>query len=453
MVAALPSAPSLTPPQARRGGGNGTGTWDGGTVALQEEEVIKAIRLLTRFGEVGTDPNASQEALQQELTQVDPNTRLNLQQLLGSLAAKVGGEQDDTPLLMKAAEHMAIRFALERFQKGEVKVNAVHQMLEHMSRQMDTLRQILRIQEDKMGKAGILVESHADILDRLFWAEVPEAGKKSVLLSSEAPCVPARNMRQFLEVLLERGDRETASAILENYVNCLGAKDIDPRRKTATGIGQLADLFAQTGAELMANTVTRLGEVLAKEPDQEVQSLLSAAFVRISTECCSSSAISAGLALGERRSGKVKRAGGQGVHVISSDLRSLAAVGRKGAWAGLTNMVARRATLRLTPTPWPLPVQVARVCRFSCPGSWLDGRRQRPVAPRTPCPAARTPAPARRVPATAPRVPPPVRRPRATGTPTTHMHFATPSFADSGPGLRFCGMTRVLPQAPRCAID
>ena len=91
-------------------------------------------------------------------------------------------------------------------------------------------------------------------------------------------------MRQFLELLLERGDRETSRAILQNYVNCLGSKDIDPRRKTATGIGQLADLFALTGADLMASTVTRLGEVLAKEPDQEVQSLLSAAFVRISTE-------------------------------------------------------------------------------------------------------------------------------------------------------------------------
>ena len=45
---------------------------------------------------------------------------------------------------MKAAEHMAIRFALERYQKGEVKVNAVHQMMEHMSRQMDSLRQILK---------------------------------------------------------------------------------------------------------------------------------------------------------------------------------------------------------------------------------------------------------------------------------------------------------------------
>src|SRR6266852_4047981 len=179
----------------------GGGTWAGGVVPLQEEEVIQTIRLLTRFGEVGGDPGADTTALQKELTTVDANTKVNLQQLLGSLAAQTSVEQtDNTPLLMKAAEHMAIRFALERFQKGEVKVNAVHQMMEHMSRQMDTLRQILKIQEDKMGKAGILVESHADILDRMFWAEVPEAGKKSALLSHEAPCVPPRNVRQFVEV-------------------------------------------------------------------------------------------------------------------------------------------------------------------------------------------------------------------------------------------------------------
>ena len=182
---------------------------------------MQTIRLLTKFGEVGGDPGAKTESLQNELTQVDPNTKLNLQQLLETLAAKNPAEKNDTPLLMKAAEHMAIRFALERFQKGEVKVNAVHQMLEHMSRQMDTLRQILRVQEDKMSKAGILVESHADILDRMFWAEVPEAGKKSVLLSDEAPCVPPRNIRQFIEVLLERGDKEGATAILQNYSNCL----------------------------------------------------------------------------------------------------------------------------------------------------------------------------------------------------------------------------------------
>lgn len=268
------------------------GSWAGGTVPLQEEEVIQAIRLLTRFGEAGSEPGASPELVQQELSQelsaVDPNTRLNLQQLLGSLAANAANaEQAETPLLMKAAEHMAIRFALERFQKGEVKVNAVHQMLEHMSRQMDTLRQILKIQEDKMSKAGILVESHADILDRMFWSEVPEAGKKSVLLSSEAPCVPPRNIRQFVEVLLERVDKEAAGAILKNYVNCLAAKDIEPRRKTAIGLGQLADLFAAVGGELLGMAVGKVGDVLSKEQDPELQSLLSAAFVRMSSEASS----------------------------------------------------------------------------------------------------------------------------------------------------------------------
>jgi hypothetical protein len=290
---ALGDAPGNVPvgsvPNVRIAAGEGNaaagGTWAGGVVPLQEEEVIQTIRLLTRFGEVGGDARADTSQLQQELSRVDPNTRVNLQQLLGSLAAQATTEQaDNTPLLMKAAEHMAIRFALERFQKGEIKVNAVHQMMEHMSRQMDTLRQILKLQEDKMSKAGILVESHADILDRMFWAEVPEAGKKSVLLSHEAPCVPPRNVRQFIEVLLDRGDKETCAAILQNYLNCLDAKESDARRKIATGVSQLADLYAASGGELMAMSVRKVGEAIGQEADTELQSLLGAAFVRLSTE-------------------------------------------------------------------------------------------------------------------------------------------------------------------------
>ena len=121
-------------------------------------------------------------------------------------------------------------------------------MMEHMSRQMDSLRQILKLQEDKMNKAGILVESHADILDRMFWAEVPESGKEEAYCSrNEAPCVPPRNVRQFVEVLLERDDKQTPAEILNNYSACLAAKEIEPRRKTAIGLSQLADLYAQTG--------------------------------------------------------------------------------------------------------------------------------------------------------------------------------------------------------------
>ncbi len=272
-------------------GGTGSGgTWTGGVVPLQEEEVIQTIRLLTHFGQAMQDPNSSQENLAVELGKAPEGAKVNLAQLLEQLAAQASQNIDpsnDTPLLMKAAESMAIKFALDRYSKGEVKVNAVHDMMEHMSRQMDTLRQILRVQEDKMSKAGIMVESHADILDRMFWAEIPEAGKKSVLLSSEAACVPPRNIRQFVEILFERDDNEIAAKILNNYCGCLDAKEADPRRKTATGLAQLADLFASAPDETMPNALAMIGEKLAKETDPEIQSLLAAAFARFGQEACS----------------------------------------------------------------------------------------------------------------------------------------------------------------------
>jgi len=270
------------------GSASAGGTWvpTGTPVPLQEAEVMQAIRMLTRIGEAGQNTsNLQPEALHQEFSQADPNTRLNLQQLLNNLAAaQTSQQQSDQPLLMKAAEHMAIRFALERFHKGDVKVNAVHRMMEHMSRQMDALRQILKIQEDKMGKAGILVESHADILDRMFWAEVPEEGKKGVLLSSEAACVPARNIRQYLDVLLKRGDKQTAIDVLRNYATCLATKEVEHRRKAAVGLSQLADLYASPDINLVGPTIHQAGQALIRENDGEVQSLLSAAFVRLSSE-------------------------------------------------------------------------------------------------------------------------------------------------------------------------
>jgi hypothetical protein len=293
--APLGSVPTVPLPAGLATGSGGStgsgGNWTGGVVPLQEEEVIQTIRLLTHFGQAMQDPNVSPDNLQAELGKAPEGAKINLAQLLESLAAQAvqnnSNESNDTPLLMKAAESMAIKFALDRFQRGEVKVNAVHDMMEHMSRQMDTLRQILRVQEDKMSKAGILVDSHADILDRMFWAEIPEAGKKSVLLSGEAACVPPRNIRQFVEILFERDDNEIAAKILANYCSCLNAKEADPRRKTAIGLAQLADLYATAPDEIMPNALALIGEKLARETDPEVQSLLAAAFARFGQEACS----------------------------------------------------------------------------------------------------------------------------------------------------------------------
>jgi hypothetical protein len=255
-------------------------------ISLQEKEVMEAIRLLTRLGEVcdTEDGPAVQKRFSEELGQAAPQAAAVLRQALQKMAGRLPQGTGDSPLLMKAAEHLAIRFALERYERGEVRVNAIHEMLERMSREMELLRRVLRVHEDKMSRAGILVESHADILDRQFWAEVPESGKRSVLLSPDAPCVPPRNVRSFVEELLQREDREAAVAILRNYCDSVGSGDAESRRKAATGVSQLADLYITCDDSLLPHAIRRISEQLAVEGVLDVQSLLSAAFVRISQE-------------------------------------------------------------------------------------------------------------------------------------------------------------------------
>src|SRR5581483_9599112 len=146
------------------------------------------------------------------------------------------------------------------------------------------LRKLLSLHEEKMAKAGMLVESHADLLDRMFWSEIPEHSKKQALLSEDAACVPARNVRQYVELLLERKDRETATAILQNYASQVNSKDSEYRSKIATGLTQLADLLASVGGNVLGETTQKLGDALIKETDPDIESLLGAAFVRLSSE-------------------------------------------------------------------------------------------------------------------------------------------------------------------------
>ena len=107
-----------------RAGGHGHGgAWTGGVVPLQEEEVIQTIRLLTHFGQAMQDPNASQENLKVELGKAPEGAKVNLAQLLESLAAQASQNQATAAmtlrLLMKAAESMAIKFALDRYQRAK----------------------------------------------------------------------------------------------------------------------------------------------------------------------------------------------------------------------------------------------------------------------------------------------------------------------------------------------
>src|SRR5438046_9249920 len=94
------------------------------------------------------------------MSQLPGRAQDTLKQALASLAAQAPNNKPDESVIVKLAEHLAIRFALERFERGEVKVNAVRQMLDHMHQEISNLRNILGAHEDQMAEGGMLFESH-----------------------------------------------------------------------------------------------------------------------------------------------------------------------------------------------------------------------------------------------------------------------------------------------------
>jgi hypothetical protein len=231
---------------------------------------------------------AAAGAFQQQVAQLPGRAQDTLKQALAALAAQAPDAKPDESVLVQLAEHLAIRFALERFERGEVKVNAVRQMLDHMNQEIENLRKILGSHEDKMSEAGILAESHREILDRQFWAAVPENGKRAVLLSGEAWCIPPRNVQSYVSELIEHGNLAEAVSILQNYAACADSEEPDARKKTAVGLSEMAELYSKADPKLLSEALRHLGLRLSVEQDSELQGLVSAAFVRLSQEAATS---------------------------------------------------------------------------------------------------------------------------------------------------------------------
>ncbi len=271
-------------------GGAGVGevelvpTYEQHAAPLHEEEVVNVIRFLARMGSLKEEDGVliDNGALQQELTNLDASSHSLLYQVLFSSAANtLDGEMPD---LLKVAEHLAIRFAVESFERGEVKINAVQQMIDRLNNELSTLRQVLDAHEDRMTRAGMLVESQSEILDRQFWASVPDWGKKKVLLSEDCWCIPARNVRSYVEQLIERRDQDTATQVLVNIASAVESGDPEARKKAATSIADLADLYGTVDHGLLQQAILKVGRQLASEQMLDMQTLLSAAFVRLNQE-------------------------------------------------------------------------------------------------------------------------------------------------------------------------
>lgn len=259
-------------------------TIETGLMTLQEEELQGILQVLAQIARNNTDTKLDPSAFQSRLSSLPRRARFTVSQALAALAAQSPSESTDKPTLLKLAEHIAIRFALENYEKGDLKVNAVRQVLDEMNQELGALRKVLGVYEQEMARAGIAVPSQADLFAQQFWAQVPEEKKRAVLESPEAWCVPAAKAAEYVKELRQKGETELADKILRNYASCITDKSVEARRHTAQGLAELAPAYAQSDERLLIDTIRQTGVQLSEETQPELQSLVGAAFVRLSQE-------------------------------------------------------------------------------------------------------------------------------------------------------------------------
>jgi hypothetical protein len=265
---------------------SGSMTVETGLMTLQEDElqgILQVLAQIARTSESSKD-KIDPQAFQSRLSTLPRRARFTVSQALSALAAQGGPEEATRPTLMKLAEHIAVRFALESYERGDVKVNTVRQMLDEMNTELDGLRKILGVYEERMTRAGIPLQSHVEVLAREFWSQVPEDKRKAVLESADAWCVPPAKVRDYIEGLIARKETEDAEKILQNYLKGIKNKNSETRRQAAMGLAELAPAYAAMDQKFFVETIREVGLQLADEKEPELQSQMSAAFVRLSQE-------------------------------------------------------------------------------------------------------------------------------------------------------------------------
>src|SRR6266403_2891664 len=187
------------------GGGRGAGRCGSGSGEPSEEEIYAILSALTSFGSVGAGQGgmAAAGAFQQQMAELPGRAQDLLKQALASLAAQAPNTKPDESVIVQLAEHLAIRFALERFERGEVKVNAVRQMLDHMNQEIENLRKILG------GSAGKRQARRAAFRRGV----VHSAAQRAVLCWSADRTGERGRSRQYpAELCVLRGERRSGCA-------------------------------------------------------------------------------------------------------------------------------------------------------------------------------------------------------------------------------------------------
>ncbi|HLW42916.1 MAG TPA: hypothetical protein VKS00_00435, partial [Candidatus Acidoferrales bacterium] len=255
-----------------------------------EEEMRTLLQFAANLGKAAhksKHPGAADASeWKQGIANLPASSRTALREAIAEMHAAQPSQKLDAAAVLRLAEGLAVRYALEGFQRGNLKVSAVRPLLETLAVPLAPLREILHARERKTSNTGHSLDSHAeppaDALERRFWSSIPESEKHAVLLSSESWCVPPECVQQSLDNLFRIPHLAAADKILTQYVKCVSNCEILARKKSAIGLARMAEQYARASGPRLHEAVRILGEQLAVERDSEVRDLLNTAFVRFS---------------------------------------------------------------------------------------------------------------------------------------------------------------------------
>lgn len=255
-----------------------------------EQEMRSLLQFAANLGKAAHKPKqpgaADASEWKQRIANLPSSSRAVLRENIAEMHAAQPSQKLEAAAILHLAEGLALRYALESFERGNLRVNAVRPLLETFAVPLAPLREILHARERKASKAGrsadVHVEIPVDALDRRFWSSMPESEKQAVLLSSESWCVPPACVQQSLDNLFRIPDFAAADKILTQYVKCIRNCEPQARKKSAIGLVQMAEQYARASGPRLHEAVRILGEQLAVEREPEVRDLLNGAFVRFS---------------------------------------------------------------------------------------------------------------------------------------------------------------------------
>lgn len=254
-----------------------------------EQEMRSLLQFAANLGKAAhkpKHPGADASEWKQRIANLPVSSRAALREAIAEMHAAQPSQKLDVAGILHLAEGLAVRYALESFERGNLKVNAVRPLLETFAVPLAPLREILHARERKASKAGHSPDVHAEIpvdaLDRRFWSSVPESERQAVLLSSESWCIPPECVQQSVDNLFRIPDFAVADKILTQYVKCVRDCEPQARKKSAIGLTEMAEQYARASGQRLHEAVRILGEQLAVERDPEVRDLLNGAFVRFS---------------------------------------------------------------------------------------------------------------------------------------------------------------------------